>query len=267
MSSNYSFSEFARTLIPQSVTVFNPIIISLVGGGGKTQLLYRLASEYKHLGHRVCVTTTTKMYFPNASELDLVTDWRSHKALPSSGITFVYHQSLAPTEDDPATKVLGLSNEQIESLKQQCLYSIFIVEADGSHRLPIKAPARHEPCIPTHSNVVIGVTGADPILRPANPKAIHRWNEFSMLTKCNAGTVIDKEQIQALVTSNQGLFKGCSEQQQKVWVINRFDLASDKTQLTELAKQIFDEEPRLTQLAITQMTAERPIHHIFNRTL
>jgi probable selenium-dependent hydroxylase accessory protein YqeC len=238
-----------------------------VGGGGKTQLLYRLANEYQQLGHKVCVTTTTNMYFPDAPELNQVTDFASHTPLLSTGITFVYRERLCPTDNDPKTKVRGLFNEQIESLKRQQLYSIFIIEADGSHRLPLKAPARHEPCIPDHSDVVIGITGADPILNPANPKAIHRWNDFSMLTKCKKGSVIGKNQIQALVHSDQGLFKGCSEQQKKVWVINRFDLASDKKQLTELAKQIFTEESQLTQLAITQMTADNPIKHIFNRIL
>ncbi|PTC02245.1 putative selenium-dependent hydroxylase accessory protein YqeC [Vibrio mediterranei] len=267
MSSNNSFSEFAHSLISRATSTREPITISLVGGGGKTQLLYRLANEYQQFGHNVCVTTTTKMYFPNAPELNQVTDFASHSPIPSTGIAFVYSERLCPNDNDTKVKVRGLSNEQIESLKHQQLYSVFIVEADGSHRLPLKAPARHEPCIPNHSDVVIGVTGADPILNPANPEAIHRWNEFSMLTKCNEGSVIGKNQIQALVHSDQGLFKGCSEQQKKIWVINRFDLASDKAQLTELAKQIFDEEPQLAQLAITQMTTDNPIHHIFNRTL
>lgn len=36
--------------------------ISVVGAGGKTTLIYRLAEELKEKGFRVLITTTTKMY-------------------------------------------------------------------------------------------------------------------------------------------------------------------------------------------------------------
>ena len=38
--------------------------ISVVGAGGKTTLIYRLAEELKEKGLRVLITTTTKMYVP-----------------------------------------------------------------------------------------------------------------------------------------------------------------------------------------------------------
>ncbi len=38
--------------------------ISVVGAGGKTTLIYRLAEELKEKGFRVLITTTTKMYVP-----------------------------------------------------------------------------------------------------------------------------------------------------------------------------------------------------------
>lgn len=41
-----------------------PRIISVVGAGGKTTLIYRLAEELKRKGLRVLITTTTKMYVP-----------------------------------------------------------------------------------------------------------------------------------------------------------------------------------------------------------
>ena len=41
-------------------------LVALVGGGGKTTLVFQLARSLAHRGQRVCVTTTTKMYLPQA---------------------------------------------------------------------------------------------------------------------------------------------------------------------------------------------------------
>ncbi len=39
-------------------------IISFVGGGGKTSLIYELGSELSKLGKKVIITTTTHMFMP-----------------------------------------------------------------------------------------------------------------------------------------------------------------------------------------------------------
>ncbi|MEI6895649.1 MAG: selenium cofactor biosynthesis protein YqeC [Colwellia sp.] len=46
------------------------ITISIVGAGGKTHLSYWLANFFKQLGHRVAITTTTKMYLPDKTHFD-----------------------------------------------------------------------------------------------------------------------------------------------------------------------------------------------------
>ena len=39
-------------------------IISFVGGGGKTSLIYELGNELRKLGKKVIITTTTHMFMP-----------------------------------------------------------------------------------------------------------------------------------------------------------------------------------------------------------
>ena len=43
-------------------------VISLVGAGGKTSLMFRLAHELEKAGERVLTTTTTKIYEPSADQ-------------------------------------------------------------------------------------------------------------------------------------------------------------------------------------------------------
>ena len=47
-------------------------IISIVGAGGKTALMFRLARELSKSGDRVLTTTTTKIYMPTRTQSSIV---------------------------------------------------------------------------------------------------------------------------------------------------------------------------------------------------
>ncbi len=43
-------------------------VIALIGGGGKTSLMFQLASVLADAGKKVLTTTTTKIFTPNQSQ-------------------------------------------------------------------------------------------------------------------------------------------------------------------------------------------------------
>ena len=47
-------------------------VISIVGAGGKTTLMFRLARELSKDGDRVLTTTTTKIYMPTRAQSSIV---------------------------------------------------------------------------------------------------------------------------------------------------------------------------------------------------
>jgi probable selenium-dependent hydroxylase accessory protein YqeC len=47
-------------------------VISIVGAGGKTTLMFRLAGELARVGHRVLTTTSTKIFRPNNEQSSIV---------------------------------------------------------------------------------------------------------------------------------------------------------------------------------------------------
>ncbi len=49
-----------------------------------------------------------------------------------------------------------------------------IIEADGARKLPIKAPAEHEPVIPEFVNTVITVIGLSGLGKPLTEEWVHR---------------------------------------------------------------------------------------------
>lgn len=194
-----------------------PLLISLIGAGGKTSTLHWLAQTFYQQGKRVLFTTTTKMYRPeDASYHQLLIDQQPTTS-NSPGITACFsHYHL---QDN---KVTGLPAEQIDEIKQRGLFDVILVEADGSHGLPLKAPARHEPCIPSSSDCVIALTGGQVIDRPADPRQIHRWEIFTALTGGGAGEILDHRVFGTLIAHPEGMFKGTPPQARRVWLINQF---------------------------------------------
>lgn len=127
--------------------------IAAVGAGGKTTTLKRLASEYRKMGRRPIVTTTTHMAWED-SPLFL--------ADPS------VEAILTLLEKEGCVFAGGKAeNGKIKILPGQILDAVLklhnpvLIEADGAKRLPAKFPAAHEPVILPQTSHVLSVYGLD----------------------------------------------------------------------------------------------------------
>ena len=112
-------------------------LTALVGGGGKSSLMERLARELAPRG-RVLVGTTTHIFPPPGMPLLLEPDAAAVEA------AFSAHpgEALCVGAREAATGKLtacGLSAARLLELADYVL-----LEADGAKRLPLKAPAPHE---------------------------------------------------------------------------------------------------------------------------
>tara|TARA_R110001583_G_scaffold8952_5_gene42281 strand:- start:11426 stop:12283 length:858 start_codon:yes stop_codon:yes gene_type:complete len=247
------------------------LTISIVGAGGKTHLSFWLANFFKQLGLSVCLTTTTKMYYPDEKSIDHIVKLSDldSKAMSENllkktpFITFLYQETLPIKTINEPTKVEGLQQETLETIIDTFIFDVVIVEADGAKHHPIKAPARHEPCIAKESQIVIGVTGAEAIFSKANSDKIHRWREFSALTHCLPQMEISQTILKCLLNSPQGMFKGAPEQATKIWVINKYDLCTDQLTLLGLVASLLKELPLLKSIWLTQLNVPDAIKSIF----
>ncbi|MCP4668957.1 MAG: putative selenium-dependent hydroxylase accessory protein YqeC, partial [Deltaproteobacteria bacterium] len=125
--------------------------VAMVGGGGKTSALFALARELAFMGRRVVMTTTTKVSRGEVyqSPSVILTPPGTHRqddltqAVIKHGLVFVGSGGL---ESD---KVEGISPKRADAMFQEPLLDYLIVEADGAAHRPVKAPAQHEPVIPS----------------------------------------------------------------------------------------------------------------------
>lgn len=124
------------------------MIIAVVGSGGKTTLIKKLASRYHSEGKTVLITTTTHMFIEEDTLLTDDTAAIIH-AIKETGCV------MAGIPD--GEKISPLSRKTFDAV---CACAdVTLVEADGSKHLPLKYPNEKEPVIPDNTDRIIVVWG------------------------------------------------------------------------------------------------------------
>ena len=131
-------------------------LVALVGGGGKSTLLFRLGRELAAGGKHVVLTTTTKMGRDQVAEDLRVCETVECAAQPS------LRPIMLVTGGD-THKITGPQPEELDRLYEERALDFLIVEADGAHGRPLKAPADHEPVVPSLSTTVVIAIGVDAV--------------------------------------------------------------------------------------------------------
>ena len=146
----------------------SPGATAIIGGGGKTTLMERLAQELS-ASARVIVCTTTHimpektmpcLVSPSARE---ISDALAQNSCVCVG-SIVENGKFGPPE--------------LSFLELCKLADYVIVEADGAKRLPLKAHAAHEPVVPPEANQTILVAGLAGFGKPAR-ESVHRTQLFA----------------------------------------------------------------------------------------
>ena len=202
-------------------------IVSLVGAGGKTSLMFRIARELSEAGDSVLTTTTTKIKWPAQTESPHVVLADSiDEVLPKARtllkeirhITAVSHQ-IPPHPE----KVKGFTPQAINSFWKTGMFNWILVEADGANRRPLKAPALHEPVIPDCSGWVIGLMGLIGVGKALDEKWVFRPELFAKLTGLKMGAPVTEEAAAASVKRKGGILRGTPHKARKIIFLNMAD--------------------------------------------
>ncbi len=200
-----------------------PELISVVGAGGKTSTMFRLAQELRALGKKVLVTTTTNIAFSETTKADCVIldsskDISSLFSVEPGTIACLGSSTVGDQE-----KLKGIEREFVGKIYREHLFDYIIVEADGSKRRPIKAPAHYEPVIPRETTRVIGVIGLDALGKGITEDYVHRPSLFCSITGKKMGDTIDRKCLIDLILSEDGLFKDAPQGCGRYVVLNKAD--------------------------------------------
>ncbi|HSN77329.1 MAG TPA: selenium cofactor biosynthesis protein YqeC [Anaerolineae bacterium] len=187
-------------------------VVALVGAGGKSSLLFRLGDELAAAGKPALLTATTRLW---ASQIDrvpfsLLTPSESTLAfeLPTSLRGYGQALALAGPAGEPG-KLAGLAPETICRLAALDEVGAVVVEADGSRERPLKAPAVHEPAVPTCATHVVTVAGIAAVGQSLDDATVHRPEIAAALTGLRLGDTLTAEAVAALLAHPDGGRKGC----------------------------------------------------------
>ncbi len=196
--------------------------IALVGSGGKTTLMFQLAKDYQT---RVILTTSTHMAQNQLQGADHHIEVHDRGDIPDLSENLQGDVLLFTGPPVETNRVGGLDPELLENLLKlaDSWNCPLIIEADGARKLPLKAPADHEPPIPDFVDTVITVIGLSGLGKPLNEKWVHRPEYFSRLVDLPLESVINSHHLVHALISERGGLKNIPSRARKILLINQID--------------------------------------------
>ncbi len=215
-------------------------LVSFVGAGGKSTLLLGLGHELAKNGHRVVLTTTTKMgtnQIPASSapvhDLDEV-----RRVIAAGNMVFLIGETDGP-------KVIGVPTAMVDELADDNSVDYIVVEADGARRRAIKAPAEHEPVIPSRSTTVVVVTGLDAVGSRVDDAA-HRPELVSAITGRGLDEKLTPEDVAAVIGSQSGGLARVPDETRVVVALTQF--RPDTKVAAESIQEALRDHPRIDRI-------------------
>lgn len=200
-------------------------VVSLIGAGGKTTLMFCLARELRAGGRTVLTTTTTRIFLPADDETDALIICSDPEELlrqvrrDRGGRSHI----TAGAAVAGSGKLIGFPPEAIEMFAASGLFDWIVVEADGSARRPLKAPADHEPVIPSVSTAVVAVAGLDAVGELFSEKIVFRAGIASAIMGLQPGEKITEEAVARFIAHPCGGFKGAPPDAGRIILLNKAD--------------------------------------------
>lgn len=240
-------------------------IISLVGAGGKTTLMYALAKEFIDSGRKVVTTTTTKIMPPELSQSPLLIVESNEGTLLNSILNNIntYRHITAAGEKLSINRLKGISLSLIQTLSSKTEIDHIVIEADGASRKPIKAPNATEPVIPDNTTLLIPVIGVESIGCHLNEESFFRADIASGLLNIPIDSIVTIESIATLITHPLGLIKGCPSNARIIPLLNKIDLENSIDNAASLARAILNRNhPKIHRVILGQMMKSNPVKQI-----
>jgi probable selenium-dependent hydroxylase accessory protein YqeC len=214
-------------------------VISIVGSGGKTTLMYLLARELSAKGKRVITTTTSKILPPHPSQSPrLLISNHEDVLLKQTQELIQTEKHLTLAEGFVGQKLKGVSPALIDRMHEQEIADVILIEADGARHCPLKAPNETEPVIPSSTTLTLPVVGLDGIGKPNIEEYVFRPQYFCRLTGVKEGELITAESVSRVILHPEGLRRGTPKEAKVVPILNKGEIKGGVEVGRELAQWI-----------------------------
>jgi probable selenium-dependent hydroxylase accessory protein YqeC len=203
-------------------------VVTLVGGGGKTTTLYRLARElWQHDKQTtgVVITSTTHILAPPPDpDLEAVVEV-AHQAGIAGCVAALATGRLPVlgTRLTPDGKLVGVPPEVVDACAERSEVGYVLVEADGAAHKPFKAPMEYEPVIPLSTTLLVAVVGVDALGQPLDAEHIHRPQRVEQLTGARLGEPLTADTIARVLVHAAGPLRDAPVGSRSLILLNKAD--------------------------------------------
>ncbi len=222
----------------EGLALSSPSHVALVGGGGKTSLMFRLAAETAGAGKRVVTGTTTKIALPGEEETPLLLTREGRSDFPSivaRELDRWRHVTVGESIMLAEGKVRGCAADEFDRLFRSRAADVIVEECDGARRKPLKAPREGEPVVPSSATHVIGIMGMDALDAPLDDDHVFQPELLAEIAGQRPGDRVSPLTLYRLAVHERGLFKGAPPNARRIVFLNKCDRAEESglTQVLE----------------------------------
>ena len=212
--------------------------LALVGAGGKTTVLFRLAGEYPppvlvtattHLGVEQLIPGGRHFLVDGPQALAVIdAEWLGQALLLTGPVT------------TDGSRWQGLDPEMMDLVGQMAERrgTPLLIEADGSRRLPLKAPAEHEPAIPGFVDGVVVLASLHGLGKALDGQTVHRPEIFGQLSGLKQGETITAEALERMLRHPAGGLKNIPAGARRMALLNGADNPALQEQGHALAERL-----------------------------
>lgn len=212
--------------IQEALALDHKGVVSIVGAGGKTSLMYALARELADAGKKVLTTTTTKILAPTKDESPATIVCRSSEEIVEKATLLLEnhcHLTVASEYLQGHNKLKGLESSAIEHILQSNLFDYIVIEADGAARRSLKACAPHEPVVPPFSDRVVAMVGLDVVAKPLAEEWVFRSSIFARNTGLETFAEITEASIASAIIHDMASVSVTGQECMKIAFLNKAD--------------------------------------------
>jgi probable selenium-dependent hydroxylase accessory protein YqeC len=176
--------------------------VSIMGAGGKSTLMNRLADELIVLGRTVVLSSTTNYHRPKSLQSDQILLTRDTPDWPDKleALARRWNRLLLLHHDLGEAMVKGLDVAAIRTIHERIPDAIVIVKTDGARKRWFKAPNRSEPVIPPWSQLSITVVNCEILEQSLTDVLVHRPARVAELTGLHLGDPITPQAVGMVLT-------------------------------------------------------------------
>jgi molybdenum cofactor cytidylyltransferase len=254
--------------LSQALRVCSKQVVALVGAGGKTSTLFRLADELAAQGKRVVCTTTTRLALTQvagAVRASLLRYDGSSNFLARVVEAIAAHDEILIVGDDvDQDKVAGVPPGLVDALAALDAVDVVIYEADGARMLPFKAPAAHEPVLASSTSLLVPVIGVGAIGSPLDDSHVHRAEIVARLAGARPGETVTPTMAARVLAHPEGGLKGRPGAARVTVLINHVDSQAQLDAARLLARLLLGYK-EIQAVAIGAVQEENPIRETHQR--